>query len=379
MPTFDLATLTRQQTTLGAVASSLPWESELSELAEQDPDFAMATVVVLDTDLTGDDFDIELDNLYPNDLDQPLPFLLLVRGSMRVRSVYNTDLDGGTHLMVLGDVHADFMITLQQETFVGGDLRLHRAWWGVGEAGRLMVRGTISAPAMIADGYRVDADRIRQRHGVDTTAFLWAGGTDYLPRPHVLCVLADDYVDVDDVDVDEPHSVVDWVDIIDVLNAVDDGADPFADPVTTPSVDLFIPEPDLLGFSANELFACFEAEVSAESLAAVFTDPLVVAECTGYDDDLIDGDRKYSVRQAGDRRPARLTIMRVLSDPDQLYRFHHFEARESSSGAIHIELLTQTALGTEHEVAPVAPHDLDHYIDALSCFRRLRTFLAEEA
>ena len=293
--------------------------------------------------------------------------------------MFNTDLDGGTHLMVLGDLHADFMITLQQETFVGGELRLRRAWWGVGEAGRLMVRDTISAPALIADGYCIDADRIRQRHGVDTTAFLWAGGTDYLPRPHVLCVLADDYVDVDDVDVDEPHGVVDWVDIVDVLNAVVDGADPFADPITTPSVDLFVPEPDLLGFSANELFSRFEAEVSAESLAAVFTDPLVVAECTTYDDDLLDGDCKYSVRPAGDGLSARLTIMRVLSDPDQLYRFHHFEARESSSGAVHIELLTQVALGVEHEVVPVPPHHLDHYIDALSCFRRLRTFLAEEA
>ncbi|MGB3482572.1 MAG: hypothetical protein WBB07_10215 [Mycobacterium sp.] len=150
MATLDLATRLRQQSTLGAVAAELPWESELSELADQDPEFSAAGVLAIDGDLVAEGLDVKLDNLYPNDLERPSQFLLLVRGSMRVRSVLNTDFDGGTHLVVLGDLETDYLVTLDQETFVGGALRLRRAWWGIGEAGRLMVRGPISAPALIA-------------------------------------------------------------------------------------------------------------------------------------------------------------------------------------------------------------------------------------
>lgn len=376
MPNLDLAELPRQETTLGAVASSLPWESELSDLALQDPDFADATMMVIDGDLDAGGQDVNLDNLYPNDLARALPFLLLVRGSLRARAVINTDVDGGTHLMVLGDLHADLMITIHQETFVGGRLQLRRAWWGMGEAGRLMVRDSISVPALIADGYRIDDDRIRQRHGVTTTAFLSTDGTDYLPRTQVTCVFAEDYIE-DELDEDT-ETVIDWVDIVDVLDAVIESGDPFADPITNPAEDLFVPDPDLLGCSATELLARFATEVSAVALVSVLTDPLVVKECDTYDDDLIDADRKYSVRQATDSAPARLTIMRVLSDPEQRYRFHHFEARESDSGAIHIQLLTQDGLGVDRDVVPVGADDLAHHIDALSCFRRLRAFLAEE-
>ncbi|MDF2822608.1 MAG: hypothetical protein K0R68_16 [Mycobacterium sp.] len=390
MPTFDMASHRGQHTTLGAVAAALPWESELSELAKDDPAFADAAVILVEGDLDIGDQNLDLDGLYPRDPDRALPFLLLVRGSLRARAVLSTDLDGGTHLVVLGDLEADMVLTIDQETFVGGDLRLRRAWWGVGESGRLMVRGTITAPALIVDGYRVDDERIQRRHGVVTTAFLWSDVTDHLPRTQVRCVLDDAFVvdemiagsDEDEAeDVGDWDAVSDWVDIVDVLEAISAGADPFADPITDPSHDLFVPEPALLACSANEVFTLFQSDVSAEALAAVFTDPLVSRQCRSYDDDLIDRDRKYSVRQASQNGsvtvPARLTIMRVLSDPAQMYRFHHFEARESPSGATHVELLTQHALGTDEAVVPVAPHDIDHYIDALSCFRRLRSYLAE--
>jgi len=375
----DLSRFLLQETTLGAITSWLPWESELSDLAVGDPAFAAASAVVLDGDLDAGDLDLNLDNLYPRDHQHPLPFLLLVRGSVRARAVVNSDFDGGTHLVVLGDLDADYLITFDQETFVGGALRLRRAWWGIGEAGNLMVRGPISAPALIADGYRVDDERIRARHGVTNTAFLFRDGTDYLPRAHACCVIADKYVCDDDSFDDEqiPNGVVDWVEPFDVLDAVTGGQDPFAEPICDPTEDLFVPEPDLFGCSEAELRDRFSAEVSAESVVAVMAHPLVMGRCETYDHDLIDEDRRYSVRRASGETPARLTIVRVISDPHLMYRFHHFEARRSPCGTTSVELLTQKSAGARCEPEPVPEHRVDHYIDALSCFRRLREFLAE--
>jgi hypothetical protein len=135
-----------------------------------------------------------------------------------------------------------------------------------------------------------------------------------------------------------------------------------------------VPDADLL--ATDDAFTRFAAEVTPEAMAAVLLDPLMRAECTSYDDDLIDEDRKYSIRAATDENVARLTIMRVISDPQQSYRFHHFEARETSTGAVHVVLLTQEALGERYEPEPVPPSESNHYVDALSCFRRLREFLA---
>ncbi len=378
MSSVDLSRFVLQETTLGAITSWLPWESELSDLAVGNPAFAAARAVVLDGDLDAGDLDLNLDNLYPNDFDQPLPFLLLIRGSVRARAIVNSDFDGGTHLVVVGDLEADYLITFDQETFVGGALRLRRAWWGVGEAGNLMVRGPISAPALIADGYRVDDERIRRRHGVSNTAFLFRDATDFLPRAHASCVITDKYVADENVHDDTlpPNGVVDWVEPIEVLDAVTGGQDPFADPICDPAEDLFVPEPELLGCSGTELHDRFRAEVSPESMDAVLLHPLVVNRCATYDHDLIDEDRKYSVRAATAGLPARLTIMRVISDPHLRYRFHHFETRESPCGTTSVELLTQKALGAEFEPEPVPRDHVDHYIDALSCFRRLRDFLA---
>ena len=135
MSSVDLSRFVLQETTLGAITSWLPWESELSDLAVGNPAFAAARAVVLDGDLDAGDLDLNLDNLYPNDFDQPLPFLLLIRGSVRARAIVNSDFDGGTHLVVLGDLEADYLITFDQETFVGGALRLRRAWWGSARPG----------------------------------------------------------------------------------------------------------------------------------------------------------------------------------------------------------------------------------------------------
>ncbi|MGB3485798.1 MAG: hypothetical protein WBB07_26710 [Mycobacterium sp.] len=192
-------------------------------------------------------------------------------------------------------------------------------------------------------------------------------------------MFADDFVEDDLDDAHADNNVNDWVDANGVLDAIEDGEDPFADPITNPAEDLFFPEPDLLGCTPGEIVAQFRSEVSAEAVAAVLTDPRVVADCTSYDDDLIDSDLRYSVRRATDTAKARLTVMRVLSDPEQLYRFHHFEPQETPTGSIRIELLTQKALGIEQDVIPVTNEDVGHYVDALSCCRRLRRFLAHSA
>ena len=373
MSKVDFATLPIQETTLGSVAGLLPWETELSDLGRVDPDFNGADVLVIDGDLDVGEHDIDLDCLF-DDLDRVLPFLVLVRGSLRARNVLNSDIDGGTHLFVLGDLIADILLTVDQETFVGGALRLRRGWWGVGQAGRLMVRDVITAPALIADRYRIDDERFRLRHGVTTTAFLCSTVTDYLPRAHAACVVAEEHF-FDGADADVPDQVAEWVDIIDVIETVADGGDPFAEVITDPSVDLFVPDPDLIGLSAPQMLRRFADEVSPEALAAVLLHPVVLQECETYDDDLFDEDHCYSVRTATDDWPARVTIVRTVSDPQHKHRFHHFEARETDSGAVYIELLTQQALGAEYEVTPVAPEDRDHYAEALSCFRRLRAFL----
>ncbi|SFE37255.1 hypothetical protein SAMN04487969_102202 [Paenibacillus algorifonticola] len=83
--------------------------------------------------------------------------LILVEGNLIVdRYIGNTDTDGATGLIVLGDMRASHMVAGGQEIHVVGNLQVDEMFWGDYNHGDLIVEGNMQAKLMItSDQYRV--------------------------------------------------------------------------------------------------------------------------------------------------------------------------------------------------------------------------------
>lgn len=83
--------------------------------------------------------------------------LILVEGNLILdRYVGNTDTDGATGLIVLGNMRASHMVVGGQEIHVAGNLQVDEMFWGDYNHGDLIVEGNMQAKLMMtSDQYRV--------------------------------------------------------------------------------------------------------------------------------------------------------------------------------------------------------------------------------
>ncbi|WP_155972748.1 hypothetical protein [Paenibacillus sp. Leaf72] len=106
--------------------------------------------------------------------------LILVEGNLIVdRYIGNTNTDGATGLIVLGDMRASHMVVGGQEIHIAGDLQVEKMFWGDYNHGDLIVEGHMQAELMMtSDQYRVriQGTSAFERYIVDWDDFgVWQG------------------------------------------------------------------------------------------------------------------------------------------------------------------------------------------------------------
>jgi hypothetical protein len=123
-----------------------------------DREFESKTILLIEGDynsgklnLNGslDSFDTSAIDGYTNS--NELIFAILIKGNLFVNDIFNEDTDGGTGLVVLGNIEADIVVG-GQEIYITGNLLVRQLFWGDYNHGNLRIAGTLDAKIFIDTG-----------------------------------------------------------------------------------------------------------------------------------------------------------------------------------------------------------------------------------
>ncbi|TRX35334.1 hypothetical protein FNW52_11480 [Flavobacterium sp. ZT3R18] len=96
---------------------------------------------------------IDLDNVFNQDGDRSsnqYVFAILVEGNLRANNIFNRDTDGGTGLLVIGNLSVDNMVVGGQEIYVTKKLTVKECFWGEYNHGSLVIKKKTKAKVFVA-------------------------------------------------------------------------------------------------------------------------------------------------------------------------------------------------------------------------------------
>ncbi len=111
---------------------------------------------------------LDLDTVFgiKNESETPF-FTILVEGNLHVKNIFNKKTDGGTSLMILGNLTTNNMIVGGQEVYIAKNLTVNNCFWGEYSHGDLVVNGQTNAKVFVATNsyhYEYDRTRIEAEH-----------------------------------------------------------------------------------------------------------------------------------------------------------------------------------------------------------------------
>lgn len=140
------------------------------------------------------------------------PFFILINGNARFSNIFNTETDGSTGLVVLGNLIADNIVVGGQGIFVTGDLTVKDLFWGDYNHGSLTANGKISARVFINTDYGTDYERFKNGKNIEIEHLLTDEQEDGYTEGDLLRALVDEkFINRPEEITDDVYSWKDWL------------------------------------------------------------------------------------------------------------------------------------------------------------------------
>ncbi|KGE13119.1 hypothetical protein [Sphingobacterium deserti] len=134
---------------------------------------------------------VDLDHIFGAEQDAEFYPLVLVTGNLQATQIFNTDTDGSSGLIVLGDLLAENVLVGGQEIYICGNLHVRGLFWGDYNHGSLHVEGNIRASVFLNTDYNVDSYRFLALENLTIPHLLWDEIDEDYDHPDYLTMLFD--------------------------------------------------------------------------------------------------------------------------------------------------------------------------------------------